>query len=325
MQVKQLVQALAMCAVLCMVFVMIKRWNRVRVAQNEYMIGILQTASHPALNAVKEGFIDQVEQELGGSVHFVIKNGEGSVANMYSLANSLVHNEEIGIIFAIATPAVQAISALDYTQSLVVAAITNPNMFAKKKHAALCGVTDLVDIPLQIDAIVSLVPAIKTISLLYSTGEANSLMQISMMEEALQKCGITVIKNGINSEVDVPFAASQAFRSADAVLCPTDNIIASAARVVADIARSMNKPFFTSDNLLVSYGALMGCGVDYYACGKQAGAQAVACLQHAKRAIDIGIVPCTKNLLVVNVERLRNFGLSIPEKLKNVITLINPD
>lgn len=321
MHIKQLVRALVMCAVLCVVFVMVKRWNTLHISGDEFMIGILQTASHPALNAVKKGFMHEIEQEFGATVRFIIKNGEGSVANTHALASSLVLNEEVSTIFAIATPAAQAISALHYQNPLIVAAITNPKIFMKKEQIALCGVTDMSDIPLQIDAILSLVPRIETMALLYTTGETNSLLQVTLMEQELVKRGVAVIKNGINSEVDIPFAASQAFRSADAVLSPTDNVIASAVRVVADIARTMDKPFFTSDNLLVKYGALMGSGVDFYACGKQAGKQAIAVLKDKKPASEIGIVPCSENMLVINEERLTHFGLTIPEKFKNMITI----
>ena len=45
-------------------------------------IGILQTASHPALDAAREGFIDTIKAKLGNNVECVISNAQDSILLM---------------------------------------------------------------------------------------------------------------------------------------------------------------------------------------------------------------------------------------------------
>ena len=37
-----------------------------------YTVGILQTASHPALDASRDGFIEELKNRLGDAVEFVV-------------------------------------------------------------------------------------------------------------------------------------------------------------------------------------------------------------------------------------------------------------
>src|SRR5690242_20351632 len=72
------------------------------------LIGILQTASHPALDATRQGFVDSIKNTIK-NVEFIIYNGEGSISQLHTMAHSFHINKNIDAIFAIATPAAQAI------------------------------------------------------------------------------------------------------------------------------------------------------------------------------------------------------------------------
>ena len=53
--------------------------------RSEITIGILQTASHPALDASREGFINKMKSSLGEKVSFVIKNAQGLTTNIHTI------------------------------------------------------------------------------------------------------------------------------------------------------------------------------------------------------------------------------------------------
>src|SRR5258708_16922137 len=70
-------------------------------------IGILQTASHPALDAAREGFIDTLNAHLGNNVEYVVYNAQGSIVTAHTIAEHLHADDSINAVYAIATPTLQ--------------------------------------------------------------------------------------------------------------------------------------------------------------------------------------------------------------------------
>ncbi len=56
--------------------------------KNDLVIGILQTASHPALDAARDSFIAELKNKIGDSVTFVLQNAQGSIANAHAIAEA---------------------------------------------------------------------------------------------------------------------------------------------------------------------------------------------------------------------------------------------
>ena len=58
-------------------------------------IGILQTASHPALDAAREGFMTAIKEKVGDRIDFVIRNGQGSISNIHAIAQQFHAKNDI--------------------------------------------------------------------------------------------------------------------------------------------------------------------------------------------------------------------------------------
>lgn len=277
-------------------------------------IGIIQTASHPALDAARQGFVDEIKKTMGNSVTIIVNNAQGSIANSHMIATRYAKDPAIKLIYAIATPAAQAMAAIEKNKPIVIAAVTDPSIVGSQHNVG--GVTDIVDMTKQIEMMMLLTPSIKTVGILYSTGEPNSLKQLALMKEHLAKRTITIVEVGITHESDLPLAAATACRKADALLCPTDNTIASGMHIIAKIARDYNKPLYACHNQAVEQGALAARGVDYTLCGAQAGAIAHACIT-AKNTDAIPLINADSHTTIINITTLRHLGLTIPESLIN--------
>jgi len=258
---------------------------------SQYTIGILQTATHPALDATIKGFKETLEQELGKEIQFIMHNAQGSVAQAHTIAQQLsAYQNKIDAFFAVATPAAQALKAQITEKPLIIAAVTDPKAVGLiDANGNVCGVSDMIDVPGQIEFMLSLVPHAKTVGLLYTAGETNSQVLVDLMEQELKTRNLTPVLCALQSETDAQAAMELACRKCDVILAPTDNTVASTIALLATIAQQYQKPFIVSDETLLRPGVLAARGVNYYEGGKQAGHIAYQILTEQKTVAQIGI------------------------------------
>ncbi len=290
----------------------------------KYTIGILQTASHPALDAVFEGFVEELKNRLGSEVGFVVKNIQGSIFQAHAVAQQFHANRQMQLIFAIATPAVQAVSAVEKQKSIVIAAVTDPNALEVVYPTTnVCGVTDAINVAAEIDMMVQLVPSVKTIGLMYASGETNSLVMVKKMRQELEARGLLVTDFAISNESDVQVVMELACRRVDVILAPTDNMIASTISLTSAVALKYKKPFIVSDNMLVKFGPLAARGVDYRASGKQAALVAYQVLVEGKKTYELPIEQANGKEIFVNQTTLDVLGLLLPATLRDDVILVS--
>lgn len=283
-------------------------------------IGIIQTATHPALDEARDSFIKLLQSKLGSGVRFVTYNAEGSIAHAHAIAQRLSLRNDIKAFYAIATPAAQAIAALEKERPIIIAAVTDPTILGVQTN--ICGVHDMIDMHKEIVMLHQLLPNAKTVAFLYNNAETNSLCQVQRMKDELNALGIASIDIGIAQETDIPMAVALACRKADVILSPTDNMIASAMELVTSIALSHKKPVIACHNEAVKQGALAACGVDYKECGKQAGEIAYAFIMEGKKAEKLPIGCPKTDTAYINKKNLELLNISIPETLQKDVVLI---
>ena len=299
--------------------------NRAMKKNNNHIlkIGILQTASHPALDAACKGFVDTIKATLGDNVECVVQNAQGSVITAHTIAERFHADESIAAIYAIATPALQAIMSVETVKPIFIAAVSNPGQLgAITDTTNVCGTTDMIDIPGAIGAIKKILPSVTSVALIYNPAEANSVAQVALMEKELLRHSIKPIRVGIVSETEIPQAIASALSKADALLAPTDNLVASAMPIIARLAHDAHKPLIASHNEAVAQGALMARGVDYYTAGKETAEIALSVLQNGRQPYTIPIRPTRSDTIVINKQLLDEFGITIPQ-ISDTIILID--
>lgn len=295
-----------------------------KMAQDQRItIGILQTASHPALDAALKGFTERLKKQWGNKVAFVLQNAQGSVANAQTIAQSFHARSDINAIFAIATPAAKAAASVEKNKPIFIAAVTDPQALGLLlPDGNVTGSTDMINIDDLIDAAVKLVPNIKTVGIVYTVAEPNSVLLVDTMVQRLQQNGIVPMKFGATSEADIARAIENAVRKTDLILTPTDNTVASTITLLAQKALQGKKPLIVSDNLLVQYGPLAARGVDYTMTGIQAAESAIAVLEGGKKPNEVLVAQPGRSKIFVNKKTLEALGLSIPTTLESKIEFI---
>ncbi len=285
-----------------------------------YTIGIVQTASHPALDAVREGFIEEVGGNLGMDISFVVQNGQGAVSQLHAVAQQFHAQRKIDVIFAIATPAAQAVSAVEKQKPVIVAAVTGPEALGVVYEGTnVCGVKDMINVAAEIDMLQQLLPTARSVGLLYTSGETNSLIMAKKMREEIEKRGLSAVDFAMSSEAEVQPVTDVACRKVDVLLAPTDNTIASTIAVTSMIAQKYKKPFIVSDDMLVAAGPLAARGVDYRASGKQAGKIACELLMQGKKPSDMQFEEGDTRDIYLNKKTANLLDISVPETLQDVV------
>jgi len=294
-----------------------------RATKSKYTIGILQTASHPALDATREGFIKELTTLLNSDVSFTIYNAEGSPANAHMLAQRLHNDASIAAIYAIASPALQAAAIVENDKPIIFATVTDPKVLGIENAHNICGVSDMINMRKEIELIAQLAPTAKTVAILFNNAEPNSLAQVQQIKHELTSAGIIPLEVGISQESDIPAATEMACRKADALIAPADNTVACAMELVASIALKYKKPLFACYNQAVNQGALAARGFDYNKVGEKAAQLAHDVIIKNENPEHIGTVQLENDIISINKKTLHMLGLQIPESLsKSTITII---
>lgn len=248
----------------------IRRCGSTKTASIE--VGILQTASHPALDQVREGFIKALEREVPGVV-FRTQNAEGSQAQARAAAKSFHGKPNMKLVFTIGTLATQATLKADASKPLVYAAVSDPKLLGA--HGAnVVGVSDQIDMAKQVELIKTLLPAARKVGIIMNPSEPNSTAQADLANSLLDAAKIEHAVHAVYSASDVSIAVRQALRNNDVLLAPTDNTVAANMVLIGRMALQEKKPLLMS-HTPIEHGALWAMGVDYNAHGEDAALLAV--------------------------------------------------
>ena len=161
-----------------------------------YNIGICQLVQHDALDAATQGFKDEVIKELGEeAVTFDEQNAQGDSNTCSTIVNSFVSNN-VDLILANATPALQAAAAGTSDIPILGTSVTEYGValglddFDGTVGGNISGTADLAPLDEQAAMLNELFPDAKNVGLLYCSAEANSQYQVDTVKACTGKTRI---------------------------------------------------------------------------------------------------------------------------------------
>ena len=277
-------------------------------------IGIIQIASHPALDAVRKGFEEQVRARYGDTMRFKIQNAEGSAQQAFAIAHQFAQDESIKLLFCIATRSAQAALAAQAPQPIVFSAVTDVSTLSvEDAKAGITGNCDMIDIDAYIKTIHNTCPGIKKIGVVYNSADLSASVMVDTCARLFKSCGIQVVRLTVTSEVEMPLVAALAFQDTDAVFCPIDNTVAVTIDVLAAQAIEHKRPLFVCDALLLRDGVLCAGGVNYNSLGKAGGDSAIAILHDGLSSSDIPIALQAPSEIVFHSVAAQRLHIAIPD------------
>ena len=281
-----------------------------------YKIGVIQLVQHAALDKTNEGFVAALK-DAGLNCDIDQQNASGDQSACQTIASTLVNNEN-DLIFAIATPAAQAVAGVTDSIPILVSAVTDPAASGlvdsnENPGVNVSGTSDLTPVKEQIELMQKLLPETKTVGLLYCSAEANSVLQIEMAKEALETAGIAYKDYTVSNSNEIQTVVESMVGNVDCIYAPTDNMIAAGMATVSMVATENKIPIICGEEGMVDAGGLATYGIDYFQLGYMAGEQAVEILTKGTdiSTMPIGYMDASKCTLKVNEEIANELGIDV--------------
>ena len=281
-----------------------------------FKIGVIQLVEHAALDASNEGFVAALN-DAGISYEIDQQNAQNDQSTCQTIAEKLV-NDGNDLILAIATPAAQAVAGATSDIPILVTAVTDPADagLVEDNSAPGCnvsGTSDLTPVKEQIELLTKLLPEAKTVGILYSSAESNSVLQAEMAKEACADAGLASEVFTVSSSNEIQQVVESMVGKVDVIYTPTDNTIAAGMATVTMVANENGLPTICGEEGMVEAGGLATYGIDYYEIGYMAGQQAVDTLVNGAdiTTMPIGYLSADQCTLTTNQETADVLGVDL--------------
>lgn len=279
------------------------------------IIGILQTASHPALDCVREQFVQRVRELWCDQVDFLVFNAEGNVVSAQVMAEDLKCNAAVVGICTIGTLATQVMAHIEDKKPIFMTAVSDPDdLGVVRVDGNVCGTSDAADAELLASVIRELVPQARKVVILHNPSEPNAISVLTRLQEALARHAFVVHKAGVASEGELPLVVEDIMRFTDVIVVPPDNMIAQALPFVVRRAFEERKLLFVFDPLLVMRGVFGAAGgADYASLGRKTAQVAHNVLVDGADPSDIAIQVVSDDCVRVHGATALRCGIAIPD------------
>ena len=282
--------------------------------KKEYIIGVIQIADHPSLDAAREGFLEELDKE-GISYKLIDHRAGGDISLIPQLASDL-KIKGADLIYTIGTPAAQGVYNIVNDRPILFTAVTDPigaGLVDEKTRTGknITGVSDYVDPAKVTDDFLKVYPETKTFATMYNTNEQNSLVQIEALERAIKERGLSLKKQGVSSINDIPQALASLKSGTDAMVTVTDNVVVNAMPVIAKTLKDEKIPSLAFDEGSVENGALIAEGVNYKKIGQRAGEMAGEILEANKDIKELPFEDAKDLEMLVNKDTAKDLGLDL--------------
>ena len=300
------------------------------VAKSEKVIniGVLQLLSHPALDSIYKGLEDELARqgyENGKNIKIDLQNAQGEQSNLALMSGKLV-SEKNDILVGITTPATLSLANVTKDIPIVMAGITYPveaGLIASEDKPGnnITGVSDRTPIKQQLELIKQIIPNLKTLGLLYTSSEDNSIKQIEETKKYAKELGINIKLASIANTNDIQQVTESLASEVNAIFVPIDNTIASAMATVVKVTDKFKVPVFPSADTMVKDGGVLGLGVDQYQIGVSTAKVLIDILKGGKPA-EMPIVLANKSIIYLNEAQAIKLGLEIPADIKEKAEIV---
>lgn len=288
-------------------------------AAERIKIGITQIVEHPALDAARKGFIDQMAElgyVEGKNVEYDIQSAQGDMSIAQTIAQKFV-TDGVDMILALATPSAQAAANVTDTIPILITAVTDPVAAGLVDSidvpgGNVTGTSDLTPVAKQLELIQRIKPSVKRIGVVYNAGEINSVVQVDLAKQIAKDMGISIIDAPAANSGGVFQAAQSLVGRVDAIYVPTDNTVASSIESVIMVAESAGLPLVVGEEGMVRRGSLGTVGIDYYQLGRQTARMAVEVLNGASPAA-MPIQYLDSDALIINLQAAKAMGIQVPD------------
>ena len=285
-------------------------------------IGVIQYAPHPSLDNCYTGFVQGLEAAGyvdGENVKIDFQNAQGESTTADLIAKNMVASQ-YDMILGIATPA--AMSAYSFAKDtdipVIFSAVSDPVAAGivqsiETPGTNCTGTSDVLNLEAQIKMIRAFLPDAKTIGILYTTSEPNSVSQLASFKELAAQYGFEIADVGITGASEVQSgAATLVAKGVDCINNFTDNNVVNNLSVLLHEADAAGIPVFGSEVEQVKNGCIASESIDYVALGNATGAMAAKILSGEADASTLSVLSISDSTPVYNSAVCGKLNIALP-------------
>ena len=284
-----------------------------------YLIGISQYGEHASLDNCREGFLQGLEQAgLKEGVDFKVDyQNAGFDDNIAAQIGQQFSAGNVDLMVAIATPSAVACfaAAEDKDIPVIFTAITDP-VQAKLDSGNITGTSDKLPVEAQLDLIRQLQPEAKTIGIIYTTSEPNSVSAIEEYKAKAPDYGFEIDVVGVTSQAEVTQAADTLIsHGVDCFSNLTDNNVVGVLAAILEKTDEAGIPVYGSEIEQVKLGCVASAGIDYVQLGIQTGAMAAKVLTGQATCQELPYETIAEYGIYVNSAALEAMSITVPDAI----------
>ncbi|MFW6214700.1 MAG: ABC transporter substrate-binding protein [Alkalispirochaetaceae bacterium] len=285
------------------------------------VVGISKFVSHPALDAVEQGIIDELAELGYENIRYDLQNATADITTARQIASKF-RSDEVDIAVGIATPVAQALKqGLDGTP-VIYTAITDPVSAGLVEslevgEPGIAGVSHRTPVEGQIEFFMA-IQEIDSLGHVYSGGETNAVFLASETEAAAEALGIDFVSQTISTPAEVRQAAQSIVNRVDAFYVSTDNQVVSALSSLTEVATRAGVPVISADpSSALENPVLIAWGFDWYAIGRRTGELIDEVLQgEATQNIPTVLFDDPAEMeMLLNLDVAEELGIAIPSRV----------
>jgi len=292
---------------------------------NKPIIGFIDQLQDETLEKAKTGFFDALKQNGfdSSSIEVIYRNAQNDQPTMLQSLDYIISKNPTLIA---TNPTLPTISAVQKTKTIPIFMMVSPRPdlakltdAAGKSPANLFGTYETLDyLDTALLLIKNVLPNAKKVGTIYNQSEPQSVDALARIEKTCSDAGLVLIKMPVNNSSETQLVvASLLSENIDAFFALPDNTVFSSMEIIVKSCDDKNVPVFTSEEGLVSRGAVAAFGADMYQWGFQSGTQAASFLKSKSTS---GLAPeiVTVRRRVYNQMKAEQFGLAFDSTFTSV-------
>ena len=296
--------------------------------QEAVVIGILQTTSHPALDAITEGAIEGLAENGyidGENTEIVFQNAQGDQNLMNTMAQTMVE-DGADLLIGIGTPANQAFANATDDIPIIMGAVSDPvgaGLVDSEEEPGrnVTGVKNEAPVQAQLDMMLEVLPDAAEIGVLYSSGEDNARAEADRAIEAIEGMGLNPVVYTVSSTNDIQQTVATMAQEVDVIYLPTDNTIASAFDTVVSDANRYDMPLTPTVDTMIAQGGLATLGINQSDMGFEAGRMGAEVLQ-GQDPSEFPVFVLSEGDKLVNQDQADLLGIEISQSVLDEAIII---
>ena len=168
----------------------------------------------------------------------------------------------------------------------------------------------------RLDLIRKCQPDAKTIGIIYTTSEPNSVSAIAEYQEKAGEYGFEIVDIGVTAQAEVTQATDTLIsKDVDCISNLTDNNVVGVLDSILDKTNEAGIPVYGSEIEQVKKGCVASAGIDYIELGKQTGKLAAKVLTGEATCEELPYETVSEYGIYVNNEALALMSIELPAEI----------